>query len=167
MDCNSELESGKIGGGDKSKSRKGLKEILHDLGFTGKRWNIIFTMSCALAIFIDPLYCYVPVIHHRGNKCLELEKSLLWTYTGLRSAVDVFYAIDFLISLPRIRREPQYCSQNTVLGSKWDKLFTERGHKLLQVLYIILVGFPLPEVREAPFLSYCFTINSVCGAETS
>ncbi|KAK9912689.1 hypothetical protein M0R45_036539 [Rubus argutus] len=125
MDCHSELESGKRGGG------KGWEFVPVESRNT---WNTVFTISCALAIFVDPWYLYAAhVIHHTEYKCWERDLSLLWTYIGLRSAVDVFYVIDFLTSLRVIR-----------FGSK---AVTAPTHKLpkLHVLYLILVGFPLPE----------------------
>lgn len=126
MDCHSELESGKGGQEGRVESRN--------------TWNTIFIISCALAILVDPWYLYAAhVIHHREYKCWERDLSLLWTYIGLRSAVDVFYAIDFLISLGVIR-----------FGFL---AVTAPTHKLLHVLYHILVGFPLPEVREEKLAS--------------
>ncbi|XP_004306839.1 PREDICTED: cyclic nucleotide-gated ion channel 1-like [Fragaria vesca subsp. vesca] len=115
MEQANDIEQGD--GGHKSTiTTKELEETLKKHNEPRNRWNAIFTISCAIAIFIDPLYCYAPVIH---GKCLELHQRLMWTYIGLRLAVDVFYAID--------------------LGKWWSR------SKKTKVLYLILVSLPLPE----------------------
>ncbi|KAL6124278.1 hypothetical protein ACLB2K_076792 [Fragaria x ananassa] len=119
MEQANDIEQGD--GGHKSTiTTKELEETLKKHNEPRNRWNAIFTISCAIAIFIDPLYCYAPVIH---GKCLELHQRLMWTYIGLRLAVDVFYAID--------------------LGKWWSR------SKKTKVLYLILVSLPLPELFGA------------------
>ncbi|XP_004308402.1 PREDICTED: cyclic nucleotide-gated ion channel 1-like [Fragaria vesca subsp. vesca] len=156
-DWNLELEP-RDGGHKTTSTTKELEETLKKHDEPRNRWNTIFTISCAIAIFIDPLYCYAPVIH---GKCLELHQTLMWTYIGLRSAVDVFYAIDLVTLLLGIGNKLgafwTRSNQKTVVSSKEEKkglvswckktfgTFCTRSSQKTMVLYLILVSLPLPE----------------------
>lgn len=70
----------------------------------GKRmWNTFFVLACCAAVFVDPLYCYVYVIHEdTENKSITDDTTLLVAFICLRLIVDVLYMIDIIISVPRI-----------------------------------------------------------------
>ncbi|KAM5555126.1 hypothetical protein ABKV19_023161 [Rosa sericea] len=152
IELRDELESGKVSEGHKSTSRKALKEILKAVNEPGQIWNTIFTMSCAIAIFIDPLYCYASVIHvYEKYKCLKLDKTLFRTYIGLRSAVDVFYAIDFVSCCknfwsPKSNQKTEDPSKPKTEDPSNPKTEDPISNpKSTEVPYLILVSFPLPE----------------------
>ncbi|XP_038890160.1 probable cyclic nucleotide-gated ion channel 5 [Benincasa hispida] len=54
--------------------------------------NKLFVISCILAISVDPLFFYVPVINPSSN-CLGIDRKLAITVTTLRTIIDVFYLI--------------------------------------------------------------------------
>ena len=54
--------------------------------------NKLFVISCILAVSVDPLFFYVPVINQSSN-CLGIDKKLAITVTTLRTIIDVFYLI--------------------------------------------------------------------------
>ncbi|KAL2902327.1 Cyclic nucleotide-gated ion channel 1 [Bienertia sinuspersici] len=55
-------------------------------------WNRLFVISCIIAVSIDPLFFYLPIVEHRKN-CLGMDYGLAVTTTTLRTMVDAFYLI--------------------------------------------------------------------------
>lgn len=77
---------------------KGLgsrKKILDPQGQFLQKWNKIFVLSCALALSLDPLFFYIPVINDE-KKCLALDKKLEVTSIVLRSFTDIFYILHII-----------------------------------------------------------------------
>ncbi|PIA40471.1 hypothetical protein AQUCO_02500282v1 [Aquilegia coerulea] len=55
-------------------------------------WNRVFLSTCFVALFVDPLYFYLPNIRiHQG--CIQIDQNLLLTVTILRTLADVFYLV--------------------------------------------------------------------------
>ncbi|XP_050285493.1 cyclic nucleotide-gated ion channel 1-like isoform X3 [Quercus robur] len=61
-------------------------------------WRIIFGVSCVLAVAMDPLFFYVPVINE-GNKCIELDKKLKTISLVLRSVTDIIGIINIILQV--------------------------------------------------------------------
>ncbi|KAJ1410344.1 RmlC-like jelly roll fold [Sesbania bispinosa] len=98
------------------KGSEGLKSIGRSLGFGVSRavfpedlkvsekkifdpqdkflllWNKLFVISCILAVSVDPLFFYLPVINDSLH-CLGIDRKLAITVTTLRTIIDVFYLI--------------------------------------------------------------------------
>ncbi|GAY45703.1 hypothetical protein CUMW_091360 [Citrus unshiu] len=68
------------------------KRILDPQGPFLQWWNKIFVLSCVIALSIDPLFFYMPVIDGK-RKCLGLDKTLEITACVLRSFIDTFYIL--------------------------------------------------------------------------
>lgn len=68
------------------------KRILDPQGPFLQWWNKIFVLSCVIALSIDPLFFYMPVIDGK-KKCLGLDKTLEITACVLRSFIDAFYIL--------------------------------------------------------------------------
>ncbi|KAJ9535733.1 hypothetical protein OSB04_un001113 [Centaurea solstitialis] len=99
-----------------SKGSEGLKSIGRSLGFGVSRaifaedlkvsekkifdpqdkfllaWNKFFVVSCILAVFVDPLFFYLPVFDE-SKTCLGIDRKLAIIATTLRTIVDSFYLI--------------------------------------------------------------------------
>lgn len=72
------------------------KWILDPQGPFLQRWNKIFMFSCIIAVSLDPLFFYIPVID--GSRfCLSLDKSIEITACVLRSLVDLFYIFHIVL----------------------------------------------------------------------
>ncbi|KAL5811398.1 hypothetical protein ACOSQ3_028132 [Xanthoceras sorbifolium] len=77
---------------------KGLgsgKKVLDPQGPFLQRWNKIFVLSCLIAVSLDPLFFYVPVIND-VKKCLTLDNKMEATASVLRSFTDIFYIIHII-----------------------------------------------------------------------
>ncbi|WOL02124.1 cyclic nucleotide-gated ion channel 1 [Canna indica] len=68
------------------------KKVLDPQGPFLQRWNKIFVISCVVAVSVDPLFFYIPVIDDQKN-CLYLHKKLEIVASVLRFFTDIFYLV--------------------------------------------------------------------------
>uniref|UniRef100_A0A2P2L4A4 Putative cyclic nucleotide-gated ion channel 17 n=1 Tax=Rhizophora mucronata TaxID=61149 RepID=A0A2P2L4A4_RHIMU len=62
------------------------------------RWNRIFLVSCLMALFIDPLYFYLPTVGgDADSSCVDTDFKLRIAVTCLRTVADLFYLLHMLI----------------------------------------------------------------------
>ncbi|XP_077238246.1 cyclic nucleotide-gated ion channel 17-like [Tasmannia lanceolata] len=59
------------------------------------KWNRVFFISCLVALFIDPLYFYLPSVG--GNSCTNMDLNLGIVLTCLRTVADFFYVLHMVI----------------------------------------------------------------------
>lgn len=75
---------------------EGKKRILDPQEPFLQRWNKIFVLSCIIAISLDPLFFYIPVI--KGDRfCLDLDMEMEFVACVLRSLIDLFYIFHILL----------------------------------------------------------------------
>ncbi|RYR24056.1 hypothetical protein Ahy_B02g057554 isoform A [Arachis hypogaea] len=67
-------------------------KVLDPQGPLFRKWNKICVVTCVMAIFVDPLFFYVPVINEE-LKCLSLNRNLKITACVLRTFFDLFYIL--------------------------------------------------------------------------
>ena len=60
-------------------------------------WNYVFRVSCFVALFMDPLYFYVPKIVYGKTSCVGKDRHLAIIITVFRSIADLFYVIQIVI----------------------------------------------------------------------
>ncbi|XP_054797809.1 cyclic nucleotide-gated ion channel 1-like [Prosopis cineraria] len=78
-----------------ARSFSSRKQILDPQGPFLQKWNKIFVLSCIIAVSLDPLFFYVPVINDE-KKCLSLDNKMEITATILRSFSDIFYVVHII-----------------------------------------------------------------------
>jgi len=64
------------------------------------KWNRLFIVSCLLALFVDPLYFYLPIVQTTQrplSSCLKTDLTLQIIVTFLRTVADVFYLLHLII----------------------------------------------------------------------
>ncbi|KAF6149092.1 hypothetical protein GIB67_018670 [Kingdonia uniflora] len=62
------------------------------------QWNRVFLISCLLALFVDPLYFYLPSVGVDGNSlCLKTDLNLRIVVTCFRTITDLFYLLHIFI----------------------------------------------------------------------
>ncbi|XP_016205265.1 cyclic nucleotide-gated ion channel 1 [Arachis ipaensis] len=76
----------------KEKLASRRSNILDPQGRTLEKWNKIFVITCVMAISVDPLFFYIPVINDK-EKCLNLDGTLRITTSVLRTFFDLFYIL--------------------------------------------------------------------------
>ncbi|KAL5572094.1 hypothetical protein UlMin_021691 [Ulmus minor] len=68
------------------------QNILDPQGAFLQKWNKIFVLSCVIAVALDPIFFYIPVIDDK-NKCLDLDVHLEIGACVLRTFTDIFYIL--------------------------------------------------------------------------
>ncbi|GMI98987.1 cyclic nucleotide gated channel 1, CYCLIC NUCLEOTIDE-GATED CHANNEL 1 [Hibiscus trionum] len=76
----------------KDKTLGTRKRILNPQGEFLQTWNKMFLLSCAVALAVDPLFFYIPVVDD-FRKCLDLDNRLGIIASVLRTFVDAFYIV--------------------------------------------------------------------------
>nr|XP_011469005.1 PREDICTED: cyclic nucleotide-gated ion channel 1-like isoform X2 [Fragaria vesca subsp. vesca] len=117
------------------------------------RWNTLFIIVCAFAVFVDPLFCYIHVVEE-DYTCFDYDFNLFWIYCGLRTACDAFYVIDIIIFLCGIckkRKGKIFVSCGKPSSEKkralpLKEIFRKRCLLPLSILPRILVSLPIPAV---------------------
>lgn len=62
------------------------------------KWNRVFIVSCLVALFVDPLYFYLPSVRRiTGSSCVRTDLSLRIVVTFLRTIADIFYLLHLII----------------------------------------------------------------------
>ncbi|GMP47875.1 hypothetical protein CsSME_00015435 [Camellia sinensis var. sinensis] len=74
------------------------KQILDPGSEIVLQWNRVFMVSCLLALFVDPLYFYLPSIGGtKETRCVKTELNLRIVVTCLRTIADFFYLLHMII----------------------------------------------------------------------
>ncbi|KAK4485545.1 hypothetical protein RD792_008188 [Penstemon davidsonii] len=61
-------------------------------------WNRVFIVSCLSALFVDPLYFYLPSVGgSKGSWCAQTDLSLRIVVTFFRTIADIFYMLHVVI----------------------------------------------------------------------
>ncbi|KAK3026595.1 hypothetical protein RJ639_041615, partial [Escallonia herrerae] len=71
------------------------KKVLDPQGPFLQRWNKLFVLACLIAVSLDPLFFYIPVISGK-EKCLDLDDKLKIIACILRSFTDIFYILHII-----------------------------------------------------------------------
>ncbi|GLT84761.1 hypothetical protein SLE2022_029750 [Rubroshorea leprosula] len=73
------------------------KKILNPQGSFLENWNKIFLLACIIALALDPLFFYIPVVvNEETQKCLDLDVHLEKIACVLRTFMDAFYIIHII-----------------------------------------------------------------------
>ena len=107
-------------------------------------FNKLFVISCFLAISVDPLFFYVPVINGNSN-CLGIDRKLAITVTTLRTIIDVFYLVHMALQF-----RTAYIAPSSRVFGRGELVIdpTQIAKRYLRRYFIIdLVSvLPLPQV---------------------
>ncbi|XP_062178281.1 cyclic nucleotide-gated ion channel 1-like isoform X3 [Alnus glutinosa] len=131
------------------------KTILHPEGWLCRRWNMMFVTSCAIALSLDPLFLYVPVIK-KDNKCVAFDKGLKIIAISLRLLTDMIYVANITLQFisPYKNESLHALGRNEVVTDSWK---IAKRYLLSYFLMDILAILPLPQVLGA--LWYFFSIQ--------
>ncbi|XP_058113874.1 cyclic nucleotide-gated ion channel 17-like isoform X2 [Magnolia sinica] len=77
------------------------KQILDPGSEVVLQWNRVFIISCLVALFIDPLYFYLPsvggLVGDTLNPCMKTDLNLRIVVTCFRTVADLFYLLHMVI----------------------------------------------------------------------
>ncbi|GAB2265096.1 Cyclic nucleotide-gated ion channel 1 [Dionaea muscipula] len=109
-----------------------------------QKWNKHILLSCVIAVSLDPLFFYVPVIDSERT-CLGLDHKLQFTASVLRSITDIFYMLHIILRFHTGFISPS--SRVFGRGTLADDTRTVAKRYLISYFWIdILAILPLPQV---------------------
>ncbi|XP_020265236.1 cyclic nucleotide-gated ion channel 1 [Asparagus officinalis] len=125
--------------GPKSKSK-----VLDPQGPFLQKWNKIFVLSCVMAVSVDPLFLYIPVVN-RDNQCVDLDYKLEKTASVLRSFTDIFYLLHIIFQFRTgFIAPPSRVFGRGVLVKDWSAI--ARRYLSSYFFIDILAVLPLPQI---------------------
>ncbi|GLT85354.1 hypothetical protein SLE2022_035450 [Rubroshorea leprosula] len=156
------------------KGSEGLKSISRSLGFGVSRavfpedlkasekkifdpqdkllllCNKLFFISCILAVSVDPLFFYLPVI--KGSpECLGIDRKLAIVTTTLRTIIDAFYLVRMVLQF-----RTAYIAPSSRVFGRGELVINPAKiakHYLLRYFMVdFLAVFPLPQIIVWRFL---------------
>lgn len=125
------------------------RRILDPQGPFLQCWNKIFLISCWIALAIDPLFFYIPVIDGK-IKCLDLDEKMEITACVLRTTADLVYIYHIVLQFRTGFIAPS--SRVFGRGELVDDPFTIARRYLFSYFIVdILAILPLPQVINIKF----------------
>ncbi|XP_068664870.1 cyclic nucleotide-gated ion channel 1-like [Aristolochia californica] len=127
-----------------SSEESGSRKILDPQGPFLQRWNKIFVLACVVAVSVDPLFFYIPVVD-REKKCLDLDHNLEAAASVLRSFTDIFYLLHIIFQF----RTGFIAPSSRVFGRGVlveDPIAIAKRYLSSYFLIDILAVLPLPQV---------------------
>jgi cyclic nucleotide gated channel len=126
------------------------RKILDPQGPFLQQWNKIFVLLCVIAVSLDPLFFYVPVIDGE-NKCLSLDRGMEITATFLRTFSDVFYIIHMIFQFRTgfIAPSSRVFGRGVLVEDSW---VIAKRYLSSYFLVDILAILPLPQVCPSSIL---------------
>lgn len=77
---------------DESDPKAGRKAYLDPTSPKLQRWNMFFVTTCLAAVFVDPLFYYLPYVDNQRN-CVGISDGLKKSVTVFRTITDFFYIV--------------------------------------------------------------------------
>lgn len=108
-------------------------------------WNHIFLVTCIIALFIDPLYFYLPFIG--GPACLTTDTSLKVTITIFRTLADLFYLLHMAMKF-----RTAFVAPNSRVFGRGELVMDpkEIARRYLRTDFIIDLAATLPLPQASP-----------------
>ncbi|PRQ60445.1 hypothetical protein RchiOBHm_Chr1g0381271 [Rosa chinensis] len=143
--------------GNRSKWSRTFKKIVDPEGNFLPVWNKIFIITCVVAVSLDPLFFYIPIVNE-DMKCLILDKNLKAIALASRSFTDRFYMMDILLNILAVTmaKSPSARSGDPSSGKKsaLDRVLAIANASMVvakrifrsYILVDILAVLPVPQV---------------------
>ncbi|KAB5553457.1 hypothetical protein DKX38_010768 [Salix brachista] len=111
------------------------------------KWNRIFLFSCLTALFVDPLFFYLPsVTNKEKSSCMDTDLNLGITVTCFRTFADVFSVVHILIKF----RTAYVSPSSRVFGRGElviDPKLIARRYLRSDFFIDLVAALPLPQVE--------------------
>ncbi|KAG2709681.1 hypothetical protein I3760_05G252500, partial [Carya illinoinensis] len=132
-------------GVDSKEKKTTTKTFLDPEGQFLRIWRMIFVVSCMMAVSVDPLFFYLPVVNEK-NKCFVLDERLKVVAICLRTATDLIYVVNIILQFlcPYIDETASKLGRIKVVTDSWPiakRYFLSRYFPI-----DILAILPLPQV---------------------
>ncbi|XP_051150436.1 cyclic nucleotide-gated ion channel 17 isoform X2 [Andrographis paniculata] len=121
-------------------------------------WNRVFMVSCLLALFIDPLYFYLPSIGGNKNSwCAKTDYKLRIVATFFRTIADLFYLLHVVIKF-----RTAYVAPSSRVFGRGELVMDPRkiARRYIRTDFFIDVIATLPLPQYIPRLYLIFPLSS-------
>ncbi|MED6147540.1 putative cyclic nucleotide-gated ion channel 5 [Stylosanthes scabra] len=125
-------------------------------------WNKLSLISCILAVSVDPLFFYLPVIDDQAH-CVGIDRKLSVIATTLRTVIDAFYLIHMALQF-----RTAYIAPSSRVFGRGELVIdpAQIAKRYLRRYFIIdfLSVFPLPQIVIVGAFWYLLAIerNDFC-----
>lgn len=123
------------------------------------RWNRVFIFACLVALFVDPLYFYLPTVGGDAKtSCVKTDLKLRIVVTLFRTIADLFYFLHMIIKF----RTAYVAPSSRVFGRGelvMDPKKIARRYLRSDFFIDLIATLPLPQVSffwHIPALIFCF-----------
>ncbi|KAJ4824370.1 putative cyclic nucleotide-gated ion channel 14 [Turnera subulata] len=110
------------------------------------KWNRVFLFSCIVALFVDPLFFYLPSVQGNGvSSCMDTDLRLGITVTFFRSLADIFYILHIVVKL----RTAYVSPSSRVFGKGelvMDPEMIARRYIRSDFFIDLIAALPLPQI---------------------
>ncbi|KVI10176.1 Cyclic nucleotide-binding domain-containing protein [Cynara cardunculus var. scolymus] len=136
------------------------KKTLNPQGKFLQKWNKIFVLSCVIAVSVDPLFFYIPIVKD-DKKCLDLDKKLQITASVLRSFTDIFYIVHIIFQFHTgfIAPSSRVFGRGVLVEDAWE---IAKRYMSSYFLVDILAVLPLPQVFGAFWYLFSIERETTC-----
>ena len=115
------------------------------------KWNRVFLFSCIMALFVDPLFFYMPsVLSQDNSSCMHTDLNLGIIVTCFRTVADAFYLLHVIMKF-RI----SYVSPSSRVFGKGELVMDRNKIAVRYLKSEFLIDFiaalPLPQVSQICF----------------
>ncbi|XP_073004348.1 probable cyclic nucleotide-gated ion channel 6 [Typha latifolia] len=114
------------------------------------RMNRLFVISCILAVAVDPLFFYLPVVDN-GSNCIGIDQKLAIASTIVRSIIDLFYVVHMVFQF-----RTAYIAPSSRVFGRGELVIdpTQIARRYLTSFFIMdfLAVLPLPQIVIWKFL---------------
>ncbi|KAM7459668.1 hypothetical protein LguiA_036662 [Lonicera macranthoides] len=110
------------------------------------QWNRIFLFSCLVALFVDPLFFYLPSVENNGDSsCMMTDMNLGIIVTCFRTVADILYALQIIIKF----RTAYVSPSSRVFGRGelvMDPMEIAKRYLKTEFLMDFIAALPLPQI---------------------
>lgn len=115
------------------------------------RWNRVFMVACLVALFVDPLYFYLPAVGgDKNTSCVKTDLNLRIVVTFFRTIADLFYLLHMVIKF-----RTAYVAPSTRIFGRGELVMDPKkiARRYLRSDFFIdfIATLPLPQV--SPLMS--------------
>ncbi|POO03856.1 Voltage dependent potassium channel [Trema orientale] len=110
------------------------------------QWNRVFLFFCLVALFVDPLFFYLPtVLNHGNSSCMATDLNLGIVLTCFRTLADVFYFLQIVLKF-----RTAYVSPSSRVFGKGELVMDPqkiaRRYLKLDFFIDLIAALPLPQI---------------------
>ncbi|XP_024029910.1 cyclic nucleotide-gated ion channel 17 isoform X1 [Morus notabilis] len=110
------------------------------------QWNWVFIVSCLVALFVDPLYFYLPMVEaNEKSSCVKTDLNLRIVVTCFRTLADIFYFLHMIIKF-----RTAYVAPNTRVFGRGELVMDPKkiARRYIRSDFFIdlIATLPLPQI---------------------